>query len=48
MKALWAGSREVADRFKQPTSTKFPKEELYGSRRILGRYLGYAESGWLA
>jgi hypothetical protein len=32
----------------QPTSTKFPKEELYGSRRILGRYLGYAESRWLA
>jgi len=27
---------------------KFPKEELYGSRRILGRYLGYAESRWLA
>ena len=73
MKALWTGSREVADRrdlafmveqlpcwtnrlvqrptakpFKQPTSTKLPKEELYGSRRILGRYIGYAESRWLA
>jgi hypothetical protein len=32
----------------QPTATKFPKEELYGSRRILGRYLGYAEPRWLA
>jgi hypothetical protein len=40
--------RASAKPFKQPTSTKFPKEELYGSGRILGRYFGYAESRRLA
>ena len=49
MKAIWTGSPEPSAKpFKQPTSTKFPKEELYGSGRILGRYFGYAESRWLA
>jgi hypothetical protein len=40
--------RPSAKPFKQPTSTKFPKEELHGSGRILGKYFGYAESRWLA
>jgi hypothetical protein len=40
--------RPSAKPCKQPTSTKFPKEELHGSGRILGKYFGYAESRWLA
>jgi hypothetical protein len=40
--------RPSAKPFKQPTSTKFPKEELYASGRILGKYFGYAESRWIA
>ena len=40
--------RPSAKPFEQPTSTKFPKEKLYGSGRILGKYFGYAESRWLA
>jgi hypothetical protein len=51
MKARWTNrlrQRPSAKPFTQPTSTKFPKEELHGSRRILGKYFGYAESRWLA
>jgi hypothetical protein len=40
--------RPSAKPFTQLTSTKFPKEELYGSGRILGKHFGYAESRWVA
>ena len=40
--------RPSATPLKQLTSTKFPKEELNGSGRILGKYFGHAESRWLA
>ena len=42
-----AAGSHLFDRICAATSSKFSKEELYGSR-ILGRYFGYAESRWLA